>query len=129
MCGIPTSWSKPYIHADGDDCTVCNVHSEHLERAQIATASYHQDTERQHNDVEVVVSCDMQKVIMLPRLPGIMNSCFTSRLVQFHDTFALLGGKKKDGNLMGLLWDESVSGRNTDDVASTLSWFIYFLIL
>ena len=70
------------------------------------------------------MTCDMQKVIMLPRMPGIRNCCFTRRLVQFHKTFSPLGGKRKGGKPMGLLWDESVSGRNADDVANTHTKFM-----
>ena len=34
------------------------------------------------------VSVDLQKVVMLPRLPGFKAPCFANRLVDFHHTFA-----------------------------------------
>jgi len=37
------------------------------------------------------MSVDMQKVIMLPRLPGVKTCVFTWRLVAFHETFAPRG--------------------------------------
>ena len=46
-------------------------------------------------DNEVVVSTDMQKVLMLPRMPGLKTAIFCQRLVVFHQTFAPLGGKGK----------------------------------
>ena len=37
-------------------------------------------------------SVDMQKVVMLPRLPGVKCAVFTKRIVVFNETFAALGG-------------------------------------
>ena len=36
----------------------------------------------------IVRSVDLQKVVMLPRLPGLKNVCFTRRLVGSNHTFA-----------------------------------------
>ena len=44
------------------------------------------------------LSCDLQKVILLPRLPGCKKCLFTSRLITFNLTFAPIGEK--------VLWHE-----------------------
>ena len=51
-----------------------------------------------YNKKEAVISIDMQKILMLPRMP-IKNCIFTRRLAQFHQTFAPLGGKLSALNL------------------------------
>ena len=38
----------------------------------------------------------MEKVIMLPRLPGLKKVIFTRRFILFHETFAPLGGAQND---------------------------------
>ncbi|XP_072022749.1 LOW QUALITY PROTEIN: uncharacterized protein [Amphiura filiformis] len=74
---------------------------------------------------KMVVPCNMQKVIMLPRrMPGIKSSVFTRRLVQFHKTFVQLREKRKGGQpAIGVIWNESQSGRNAEDVACTFMKF------
>ena len=44
----------------------------------------------------MVISVDMQKVIMLPRLPRLKQAIFCKRLVLFNETFAPVGGKAKN---------------------------------
>lgn len=60
-------------------------------------------------------SVDMQKVIMLPSLPGIKTAIFTKRLVAFHETFAPL---KTLDNTIAVIWNEAISGRNANDISS-----------
>ena len=38
-----------------------------------------------------VRSADLQKVIMLPRMPGVKTAVFTKRIVGFHEKFASIG--------------------------------------
>ena len=114
-----------HTHVDMEDCALCKEHSKHLERARIARDKYREDKEREPEEDEVIISSDMQKVIMLPRMPGIKNCCFTKRVVCFNQTFAPLGGRKKSGNVpVAVLWDESICGRNAEDVASAYVKFI-----
>ena len=63
----------------------------------------------------------MQKVLMLPRMPGLKTAIFYQRSVVFHQTFAPLGGK---GKSVGVIWHEGIRGRDAKDVAST---FIKFM--
>ena len=70
----------------------------------------------------MVVSIDMQKVIMLPRLPGLKRAIFCKDLVLFNETFAPIA--KSEIKPVGVLWHEAIKGRSTDDVASTFTFFI-----
>jgi hypothetical protein len=42
-----------------------------------------------------VRSVDMQKVIMLPHMPGVKTALFTRRIVAYHETFANMGKKSQ----------------------------------
>ena len=46
---------------------------------------------------EMIAAVDMQKVVMLPRMPGVKKCIFTKRLIAFHMTFAPLGGRGHGG--------------------------------
>ena len=76
------------------------------------------------NDDELIASVDMQKVIMLPWIPGLKVAVFCKGIVIFNETFAPLGGSKKGGKATGVLWHEGVEGRSASDVASTYIRFI-----
>ena len=113
-------------HQDAfDTCEECLAWVKHMKQAEVARRWYRQDKEKPYNEEEALVSVDMQKIIMLPRMPGIKNCVFTRRLVQFHQTFAPLGGKSNCSDpAIGVIWDESVSGRNAEDVTSSYIHFI-----
>ena len=102
-----------------EECDVCRSWSLHIESARTSRMHYKTDLDKDDAD-EVFLSCDMQKIIMLPRMPGVKSCVFTRRLVAFHKTFAPLGGKQKPGQArpLGILWHEGISGRNADDVMS-----------
>ena len=113
------------IHKDGCDavdCELCRSHDLHMKSVHITRRHYKEDLERD-DDEEVVLSCDMQKIIMLPRMPGVKTCVFTRRLVTFHETFAPLGGNKKSSQArpLGVVWHEGISGRNADDIMSCFS--------
>ena len=69
---------------------------------------------------EILLSADMQKVILLPRLPGFKLCFFTIRVVVINDSFAPILNKvtKCDMKALGVLWHEAIMGRNDEDVAS-----------
>ena len=60
---------------------------------------------------KITVSVEMQKVIMLPRLPGIKEAIFCKCLVVFNETFAPTG-KKANMKPVGILWHETIEGRS-----------------
>lgn len=49
------------------------------------------DAEKQEEVDTVIRSVDLQKVIMLPRMPGVKTAVFTRRITAFHETFAMVG--------------------------------------
>ena len=71
---------------------------------------------------EEYFAADLQKVIMLPRLPGMKTAIFTRRIILFHETFVPLGGH--GSRPYGYIWHEGIRGRNDEDLCSV---FIKFL--
>lgn len=69
-------------------------------------------------------SADMQKVVLLPRMPDVKETFFISRLITYNETFASM--QKKQGRHNFILWHEGVAGRRAEDVASA---FIKFLMM
>lgn len=63
------------------------------------------------------LSSDMQKVILIPRLPGYKVCLFTRRLVVINQTFAPINKEAvHHKKALGVLWHEGISGRNDEDV-------------
>ena len=94
---------------------LCQHHSEHIRRRGEAKAAYKMDVGRTPDDQEVITSVDLQKVMMLPRLPGVKSCAFTRRIFVLKETFKGLG---TSSNNVAVEWNESVSGRNADDICS-----------
>ena len=63
------------------------------------------------------VSVDLQKVVMLPRLPGFKAPCFANRLVDFHHTFAPVRSHTTSNEVESNVWHEGTSGRKCEDIA------------
>ena len=105
------------------DCADCGNSELHIKTATEARERYREEKNREWTDNEKVVSVDMQKVIMLSRLPG-LKVVFCKRIVVFNETFAPVGGSKhgKD-KAAGVLWHEGIRGRLAEDVASTFVSF------
>ncbi|XP_051570432.1 uncharacterized protein LOC127450385 [Myxocyprinus asiaticus] len=84
---------------DGDghvmDCLQCQRWHGHKESAMQSRMTYQADAENDWPEDSSVRSVDLQKLIMLPRMPGLKTSIFTKRIVAFHETFASVGKKKK----------------------------------
>ena len=78
------------------DCKACKKFSTHMDFAKEARTAYRRDHANVPN--QKTVSADMQKVVMLPCLPGIKEAIFCKRLVAFNETFAPLGKKSINGS-------------------------------
>ena len=107
-------------------CERCELQEEHLNRAKISRDEYRKDVERNNCGSEsFFCSMDMQKIIMLPHLPGIKTALLTRRILMINQTIAPLGGSSKGlGKPIGFLWHEGVQGRNDEDVASAVIKFL-----
>ena len=111
---------QKHHHGDSQNetCVDCDNWKKHVERARISRKHYQDDALTDHDPTVAIMSVDMQKVIMLPRLSGVKTCVFTRRLVAFHETFAPLGSKTKQRPVVSAVWHEAVSGRSAEDLAS-----------
>ena len=64
-----------------------------------------------------VFAVDLQNVLLLPRMPDLKSCIFSSRLVVFNETLAMMGSQSKKVHYLAL-WNESIIGRSQCDVAS-----------
>lgn len=119
------------IHMKGGNCPnpcdICHRQEEHKSRATHARQAYQADATNPHMPDECIVSADMQKVIMLPRMEMFKTVLFTRRICLFNETFAAVGSKKKQSarkNNVACLWHEGIMGRKDEDIASTFWEFI-----
>ncbi|RUS83932.1 hypothetical protein EGW08_008287 [Elysia chlorotica] len=103
-------------------CKLCQHHSEHIRRRDEARAAYKMDAGRTPDDQEIITSVDLQKVMMLPRLPGLKSCAFTKRIVVFNETFAGLG---TSCNNAVVVWNESVAAVNSHDISANEITFKY----
>ena len=103
-------------------CKPCEEYTKHVSFANQSRIGYRNDRDREWDD-EIIVSADLQKVIMLPVMPGLKKVIFCKRIVMFNETFAPLGGEKNHGKATGVLWHEGISGRTAEDVASVFISF------
>ena len=75
------------------NCIRCNHWIQHNNRSQLACESYKTDATKTWPLQFSVKSVDLQKVMLLPRMPLIKSATFTRRIVVFHETFASIGLK------------------------------------
>lgn len=76
----------------------CNVYVEHIEhkrRYDRARVEYVAGKSKPFDPKHILVSTDLQKVVMLPRMEQFKEVLFTKRLRVFNQTFAPLGSTKK----------------------------------
>lgn len=98
------------------DCAECQQSLEHKELVAKVRQLYTLDKDSPCPADHSYYTVDLQKVLMMPRLPGVKTAVFTRRLVVFNETFAPL---KSLDNTVSILWHEGISGRNAADIAST----------
>ena len=80
---------------------------------------YRIEKDREWAKNELIVSIDMQNVVMLPRMSGVKKFVFFKRIVVYNETFAPFGGSTKGKGDTG-----TRHGRAAEDVASTYLKFI-----
>uniref|UniRef100_A0A336KQD2 CSON014464 protein n=1 Tax=Culicoides sonorensis TaxID=179676 RepID=A0A336KQD2_CULSO len=97
-----------------DNCVQCELWFVHNEKAKIARLEYKRDKEIE-NGQTIVYAVDLQKVVFLPRMDSFKEAIFAPRIKTFNETFAEVGG----GKVVAVLWNESISGRKSEDILST----------
>ena len=107
------------------DCADCVDFELHIKTATEARERYREEKNREWTDKEKVVSVNMQKVIMLLRLPGLKEVVFCKCIAVFNETFAPVGGSENGKDrATGVLWHEEIRGQSAANVASTSVSFI-----
>lgn len=104
------------------ECEICNTYAQHKTKYLQAREMYDADSKTNRQPKTVIVSVDLQKVIMLPRIDTFKAALFCPRLVTYNETFVPLGNFKK-GQVFAAVWHEGISGRKQEDIASTFRAF------
>ena len=102
-------------------CDKCREYLHHRKVAETTRRLYQADANMEIQSGTSVRSVDLQKVIMLPRMPGNKTAVFTKRIVAFHETFAAVGvreKKKKKKNNISVIWHEGIAGRKQEEITS-----------
>ena len=102
-------------------CKKCEDFMDYILRRNRSRKDYEKDKELTALDNNTLyMPCDLQKVILLPRLPGYKRSIFTSHLIAFNMTFAPIGlrGKGHASKAVGVLWHKAISGRKDENITS-----------
>lgn len=102
---------------ESSDCPECLRWNKHKQSALESCQSYQADAERDWPDMTSVRSVDFQKVIMLPRMPGVKSAVFTRHIVAYHETFASVGKKTNKKNTISVLWHEGMAGRSAAEIS------------
>ncbi|KAJ8369363.1 hypothetical protein SKAU_G00093910 [Synaphobranchus kaupii] len=93
----------------------CNINKE---EAVTSRFHYRLDAEQAWPEKTSVRSVDLQKVIMLPCMPGIKTAIFTRRIVAYHETFASVGKRSNKKKTISVVWHEGTVGRSASEVTS-----------
>ena len=78
-----------------NECQQCDDLVRHMKRVKVSRTQYRKDADSDPERNSFYLSGDMQKVIMLPRLPGVKTVVFTRRITLYHETFAPLVPSKE----------------------------------
>nr|CAI5863105.1 unnamed protein product [Callosobruchus analis] len=119
--------SKSSLHAKEDpdvDCNECSLWKQHKERYVAAREEYERD-KKERQPEKLIVSADLQKVIMLPRAEMFKEVIFTPRVIVFNESFVPVGAYSKNFKPLAVIWHEGVRGRKKEDLIST--FYAFFL--
>ena len=78
----------PYSENDGG-CDICASHELHLVASKDSRDAYRFDSAKANTNEESYFSVDLQKVVMLPRLPGVKTVVFPKRIVVYKHSLLL----------------------------------------
>ena len=69
---------------------VMTMHAEHVQRAEILGEMYRNDATLDTDKKNPKFSMDMQKIMMLPHLPGIKTALFTWRIIMINESMRVI---------------------------------------
>jgi len=110
------------------ECETCKNWKDHINRAEKSRKCYRIDVENTDSNT-IIMSVDLQKVIMLPRLDMFKKAIFTQRISVFNESFVPLGKLQKHNNIIpfACLWHEGIAGRAKEEIISIFySFFLHF---
>lgn len=110
--------------AKPESCEDCAEHALHVLKFPKARKHYEHDQKRVLKPGEVVVSADLEKVIMLPIIRGSKTCVFAPRLVAFNESFANLNSNVADKKTYAVLWHDAIAGRDASDIACAFWTFL-----
>ena len=101
----------------------------HKKAADSARRHYQVDSGKDWPDDLSVHSADLQKVVMLPRMPGNKKAIFTKCVVAFHETFATVDTQPKrrtqqitkKKKSLSVVWHEGIAGEITSAFTRALT--------
>lgn len=96
------------------ECQTCLKMKHHKNKYKEARQEYEKDGEMVREGY-MVRSTDLQKVIMLPRLPGVKTVCFTTRIFAFHETFSPIKAYSSKSPNLCVVW---LAGRRCEEITS-----------
>ncbi|XP_031343193.1 uncharacterized protein LOC116170790 [Photinus pyralis] len=119
--GKNTGHTKNNLNFECEECTRWNTHhnkyTESRKRYEIDSSSI-QDRNK------LIITVDLQKVIMLPRCDTFKEILFTPRIIAFNESF-VVAGKNKVIAPVAVVWHEAIAGRSKEDIIS--SFYAYLL--
>jgi len=102
---------------ESNECDICGKNLEHIKRTVDARQAYEMDKASD----KLAFTADLQKILLLPRLPTHKVAIFCPRLIVMNETFASVGGKKDNINVV---WNESTAGRSAKEVSCAFMKFL-----
>ena len=120
---------KHHVCQDGV-CDVCIAFNKHINKNYLARNAYKNDKELSEASYKnnglaskiLYFSTDLQKVRMIPDIPGSKLTCFMQRICGYNETFSPIG--KSFGKSWACIWHQGVQGRNDEDITSAFVKFI-----
>nr|CAI5821537.1 unnamed protein product [Callosobruchus analis] len=101
-------YSKSSLHTKEDpdiDCNECSLWKQHKEKYVAAREEYERD-KKERQPEKLIVSADLQKVIMLPRAEMFKEVIFTPRVIAFNESFVPVGAYSKNFKPLAVIWHE-----------------------
>ncbi|KAE9521295.1 hypothetical protein AGLY_018314 [Aphis glycines] len=107
------------------NCKTCEKYKEHHKKYVDARINYETHSKCNKDKNELIVSVDLQKVIMLPFMDNFKADIFTKRIKIFNESFVPLG-LRSEFKPLAILWHEGISGRKQEDLVSSFYEFLLF---
>lgn len=119
--------NKTHDHeSQNEDCDICKEYKIHKIKYVESRKEYKIDVKKSADEATdtIYYSVDLQKVVMLPRMEQFKRAIFCPRIIAFNESFVPLGSAKNENIPFAAVWNEVITGRNCEDIISTLHAFL-----